>query len=157
MLQSFASSPPDTQTGRAALSARFLAFLLDLIIVFVMTMIPWVGAIMGVFYWLLRDGLPFDFMDHRSIGKTVLKIRPIGRHGERVSVPASVRRNWILAIGALPWVLDLLPFIKKTLLPWLLLLCVVLLIIEGILVLISRDRRRLGDRLAQTCVVRSKE
>jgi uncharacterized RDD family membrane protein YckC len=55
----------------------------------------------GIAYALLRDGLTYDFMDGRSIGKKLMKLRPVRHDGSPMDMATSARRNWPLAFGSL--------------------------------------------------------
>ncbi len=51
----------------------------------------------GGAYMLVRDGLAYDFADGRSVGKKIMKLRPVRLDGGAMDMDASIRRNWSLA------------------------------------------------------------
>lgn len=119
--------PVDWQT-------RSLAFLIDLIVFITLfyglgaTYHFW-GIFLSMIYIVFRDGL----FSGQSIGKKVMGIRVVHTDGRPISFVDSSFRN----------VLFLIPY----LLP-------VGLVIETVALFRSPERRRLGDRIAGTRVVR---
>ena len=81
------------------LHERLLAFLIDMVIVMLLCLIPKVGWIFGLIYFLGRDAIPS--LKGQSAGKKVFRIRTrtIGTH-ESLSVnpEKSVTRGLILLI-----------------------------------------------------------
>jgi uncharacterized RDD family membrane protein YckC len=143
----------DPITGKADLSKRFLAMLIDAVLAFVVGMIPFIGGIVAAAYWLVRDGLELEFMDGRSIGKKVMKLRPVRLDGGRMDIETSVKRNWMFALGG---VISLLLFIP--IIGWLLMIPVALFalaigLFEVFRVLTEAEGRRLGDTMANTKVI----
>ncbi len=138
---------------KADLAKRFIAALIDGVIAAVVSFIPLVGSIAGAAYMLLRDGLELEFMDGRSIGKKVMKLRPITSDGSKMTIEKSIRRNWMFALGAFNGILLFIPILG-----WLL---IIVLSIAGLLiglfevfkVLTDAEGRRLGDNMAGTKVV----
>lgn len=49
---------------------------------------------------MLRDGFDVEFMDHRSIGKRLMNLRPVRLDGAPVDLETSLRRNWMFGIGS---------------------------------------------------------
>ncbi|MCK4271511.1 RDD family protein [bacterium] len=140
--------------GKADLGKRFLAALIDVGCAFVVGLIPIIGGLIGAAYMLLRDGLEFDFMDHRSIGKKVMKLRPVMLDGGgNIDTITSVKRNWMFALGAIVQVLMYIPVIGWALIPVVGVISLILGIIEIVLVLTDPEGRRMGDKLAGTKVV----
>ena len=115
------------------------------------------GLLLAGAYYLVRDGLEFDFMDHRSIGKKVLKLRPVRLDGGAMDLEASVRRNWTLALSTL--ILGLSYLVGGWggffLLTGLAGLAGLLSLVEAILVITDKDGRRIGDKMANTQVIAS--
>jgi uncharacterized RDD family membrane protein YckC len=131
---------------------RILAAVIDAVITFVVGFIPIIGGLTAAAYWLFRDGLDFEFMDHRSLGKKVMKLRPVGPGGRPIDLMTSVKRNWMFALGG---VVQLLLFVP--ILGWIVglligLVAVAIGLIELILVLTDGQGRRMGDRMAGTVV-----
>ena len=67
----------DISKGKADIGKRIIAALIDGVLVAIVSLIPVIGWVIGPLYWLLRDGLDIEFMNHRRIGKKLLKLRPI--------------------------------------------------------------------------------
>jgi uncharacterized RDD family membrane protein YckC len=144
---------PGGPAGKADLMKRFVAALIDGLLAGVVSMVPLVGGLAGAAYMLLRDGFEFDFMDRRSLGKKVMKLRPVRLDGQPMDLMASAMRNWMFALGGLAALLVYIPILG-----WLLLIPVGLAafglgVIEIVLVVTDAQGRRLGDRLAATQVV----
>ncbi|MHB1224164.1 MAG: RDD family protein [Gemmatimonadaceae bacterium] len=139
--------------GKADLGKRFIAAVIDGVIGFGIGLIPFVGGLIAAAYWLVRDGLEIEFMDRRSIGKKVMKLRPVRLDGLPMDIPTSVRRNWMFALGG---VIQMLMFIP--ILGWLLMIPVAIVAIAlGLLelykVVTDPQGRRLGDGMAGTRVI----
>ena len=97
--------------GKPDTVARFLAFLIDAVAVAAVGLVPVIGGLVGIAYVLTRDGLAFDFMDGRSIGKKLMKLRPVRLDGQPMDLNTSVMRNWPLSLGSLAQVLIFIPVI----------------------------------------------
>jgi uncharacterized RDD family membrane protein YckC len=134
-------------TTKADLSKRLIAALIDNVLASLVGFIPVVGGIVGAAYILLKDGLEFEFMDKRSIGKKLMKLRPVRLDGGSMDITTSLQRNWPLAIGS---ILSIIPVLG-----WIIAVPVALVIgiIELVLVLTDPEGRRLGDKLAGTKVI----
>jgi uncharacterized RDD family membrane protein YckC len=132
---------------------RFLAFFIDAVIVAVVGLVPVIGGLVGIAYVLVRDGLTYDFMDGRSIGKRVMKLRPVRLDGLPMDVETSVRRNWPLAFGSLAQALIFVPVIGWILIPFVGIAGTVMVVVEIVRVLTGADGRRWGDTMAGTQVV----
>jgi uncharacterized RDD family membrane protein YckC len=149
-------SPPPPP-GRPDPIARFLAYLIDAVAIAAVSSVPFVGALAGTAYALVRDGLNIDFMRHRSFGKRVMKLRTVRLDGAPMDLATSVRRNWPLAIGALASFFLYIPLLGLVLFPLLLLVGLGVWIFEGYRVLNHPDGRRWGDDLAGTRVIASED
>ena len=139
--------------GKADPSKRIVAVVIDAVIAVIIGMIPWIGGIISAAYWLLRDGMELEFMDQRSVGKKLMKLRPITADGGRLDMMISVKRNWMFGFGG---VIQFLVYIP--LLGWLLVFPVALValgigVIELYKVLTDEEGRRFGDIWADTKVV----
>lgn len=134
---------------------RFLAYLIDAVIVGVVGMVPIIGGLVGIAYVLVRDGLDYDFMDRRSIGKKVMKLRPIRVDGLPMDVNTSIQRNWPLAFASLAQALAFVPVLGWLLAPFVVLGGLILLLFEAYKVVTDPDGRRWGDTLAGTKVVQA--
>lgn len=146
----------DAATGAHAkvpLGKRFLAVLIDAGLTIVVGFVPVIGWLAGSAYWLLRDGLDVDFMDHRSLGKKLMGLRPVALDGSPMDLVASAKRNWPLAIGGIASFLVAIPFIG-----WIFALLVGLValaigVVEIVLVFTDPRGRRIGDRTGNSQVV----
>ena len=99
------------------------------------------------------DLFEFDFMDHRSIGKKVMKLRPVLLDGGKTDMTASIKRNWMFALGGLVQVLMFIPVVGWALIPVVGVISLILAIIEIVLILTDPEGRRLGDKIAGTKVI----
>ncbi len=141
------------EAGKADLSKRFIAAIIDGAIAFVIGMIPFIGGFIGAGYWLVRDGLELEFMDRRSIGKKIMKLRPVRLDGRPMDIPTSVKRNWMFALGGVIQVLLFIPILG-----WLLMIPVAFIalgfgLFELYKVVTDPQGRRLGDNMAGTKVI----
>lgn len=95
---------------KADMGKRVVAYFTDMIginvVAGILWAIPGLGEILGVAlivgYMLLRDGFDFEFMKQRSLGKQLMKIRPVRIDGQPMDLAASAQRNWILLIPFMP-------------------------------------------------------
>lgn len=142
-----------TTLAKADVGKRIVAALIDFAIAFVMILLPGVGQLLAAGYLLLRDGLELDFMNHRSIGKKVMKLHLESVEGQPLELITSVKRNWIFAIGPLVLLLFFIPILGWLMLPFALFAAIALGITELVLALTDADGRRLGDKWAGTIVV----
>lgn len=143
-----------TATPTADLGPRILAALIDAVLAFAVGFVPVVGGLAAAAYWVVRDGLDVEFMDHRSLGKKVMNLRPVTAAGAPVDLQTSVKRNWMLGLGGVAQILLFIPFVG-----WLLVLPVALAaLVVGVmeLILVLTSGRRWGDRLAGTRVVEAR-
>lgn len=141
-----AEGKPDTMT-------RFIAFLIDAVAVYAVGLVPIIGGIVGVAYVLLRDGLDYEFMDKRSIGKKIMKLRPVRLDGQPMDMRTSVMRNLPLTLGSLAQILLFVPILGWILVPFVLIAGIVVVIIEIVRVFNDPEGRRWGDQLAGTKVI----
>jgi uncharacterized RDD family membrane protein YckC len=126
---------------RAGLLLRTAAKIIDFILIAaVVEIIPRAGYFAGLVYLLLGDG----FFDGRSVGKKLIRLRVVSAvtHGP-CSFRDSILRNSTLAAGYILWIV---PWIG-----WIFILLTAAL--EFILILGSRDGKRLGDEFAKTVVL----
>ena len=108
---------------------RIVAYLIDIVLTAVVSIIPFVGWIAGLAYMLTRDALPF--LDGQSIGKKVMKLRAVSAEDDQ-----PLTNNWGLAI-----IRNIVLFIP--LFP----------VVELIVLLTNDQKLRLGDQWAKTRVV----
>lgn len=130
---------------------RFLAFLIDVVVMFILNLIPGLGAWLGLAYLLLRDGLDIEYMRHRSLGKHFMKLKPVTIDGGDLAILDSVKRNWTLAVATIISLLRLPAFLA-----WLLMLAAIAIAIyEIFLVITDEEGRRWGERIADTRLIES--
>ena len=141
------------EVPKADLVKRFLAFLIDGVIAAIVSRIPWIGGILAALYILFRDGFDYEFMDHRSLGKRIMRLRPLCDNGSPVTFRVSAARNWPLVVTSLAIVLLLIPILGWLLIPLAWVAGLILLLVEGFLTITDEAGRRWGDRLAGTRVV----
>jgi len=146
-------STTSSTNGKADLGKRFIAGVIDAVIAMIIGLIPVIGGFIGAAYMLFRDGMPYTFMDHRSVGKKLMKLRPVTLDGGPVDISISAQRNWMFALGTLIQALIYIPIIGWVLIPIVALAALIIIIIEIILVTIKEDGRRWGDNLANTKVI----
>lgn len=126
---------------RAGLLLRAAAKIIDFILIAaVIEIIPKAGYFAGLAYLLLGDG----FFDGRSVGKKLIKLRVVSTvTGGPCTFRDSILRNSTFAVGYILWIV---PWIG-----WIFILLIAAL--EYILILGSRDGKRLGDEFAKTVVL----
>jgi uncharacterized RDD family membrane protein YckC len=139
--------------GKADLGKRFIAHIIDSVVAYVIGLVPIIGGIAGAAYLVCRDGLEVDFMDRRSFGKKIMKLRPIRLDGQPMDLEASARRNWMWGIGALISLLLYIPIIGWILIPVVAVIAVAIGLYEVYKVITDDEGRRWGDQLANTKVV----
>ena len=152
--ESSAGTGPYTwPTGKAEISKRIVAVIIDAVISVLVGLIPWIGGIISAAYWVLRDGMELEFMDNRSVGKKLMKLRPLTADGQKVDMMMSIQRNWMFGLGGILWFLAYIPIIGWLLMVPVGLVALVFGVIELIKVLTDEEGRRLGDVWAKTKVV----
>jgi uncharacterized RDD family membrane protein YckC len=141
-------------TGKkAVLINRMIALIIDALIAGVIGFIPLLGGIIGTAYMLLRDGFEFEFMDHRSVGKKLMKLRPIRLDGGAVDLETSVKRNWMFAFGALAQTVRFVPLLGGLFAFVIGLAALAVGIMEIVFTVKDPEGRRWGDYLANTKVI----
>lgn len=138
--------------GKADLGKRFIAAIIDAVIAVFVGFIPIIGGLIATAYWLVRDGLDIDFMDHRSLGKKLVKLRPVTLDGSPVDIMTSVKRNWMFALVGVAQLFGMTIVGLVIAIP-LLFLVLVIWVVEVTLVLTDSEGRRFGDKFANTKVI----
>ena len=141
--------------ARADLTKRFLAALIDGVLCAVLALVPVAGALAGAVYVLVRDGLDVEFMRRRSIGKQLMKLRPVRLDGQPMDIPTSVKRNCLFVVGLIGLPFAVIPILGWGLAALLGTVQLVISIVEIVLVVTDPGGRRMGDRLAGTRIVES--
>lgn len=137
----------------ADLLPRALAAIIDGLIGGILAaVIPILGGILGAAYILSKDALMFqatknDQWKNKSVGKYLFKIHVQSDQADPIDWVTSIKRNWPLAIGTVVAIIPILGWVLGPLVAF------VFSIIELVLVLTDPNRRRLGDRVANSRVV----
>ncbi|MGC8915950.1 MAG: RDD family protein [Thermoanaerobaculum sp.] len=147
------ASTPGSGPAKADLGKRFIAALIDGLLSAGVSLIPFVGGIVGGLYMLLRDGLELEFMERRSIGKQLMKLRPVRLDGQPMDPVTSIKRNLPLCVGLVGTIFMVIPFLGWIVAILFGLVGLALAVIEVILVLTDPQGRRMGDKLAGTQVI----
>jgi len=150
--QESSSAAKAATAGKAEIGKRFIAAIIDAVIALAIGFIPIIGGLVATAYWLVRDGLDIDFMDHRSLGKKVMKLRPVTLDGGPVDIMTSMKRNWMFALIGVAQLLAYTIIGLLIAIP-LALLVFAIGIVEVVLVLTDSEGRRLGDKFANTKVI----
>jgi uncharacterized RDD family membrane protein YckC len=131
---------PD-EFNRAGLLLRVISKVIDFIIIATAAQIlPKVGYFAGLLYLLIGDG----FFEGRSVGKRLVGLRVISANTDKpCTFKESILRNSVFGIGFL--------FYKIPWIGWIFI--TIVLVVEFIILLGSRDGMRLGDEIAKTKVV----
>lgn len=148
-------TPKNNPQEKADPVKRIIAMVIDGVAAAIVGMIPFIGGIIGALYILLRDALPIEALEYKSIGKKLLKLSVVKTEGPpgRIDYGTSAKRNWMFALGPIMMFLMFIPIIG-----WILDLligigCLVLVIIELIKIFSDKQGIRLGDKMAGTRVV----
>lgn len=145
--------PSPRTEARPDIGRRIIAVIIDVIIAFVLGFIPFIGGLLGALYMLLRDGMHYEIMDRRSVGKKLMRLRPVCLDGGEMDVGRSAKRNWMFALGAVNQTLLWIPIIGWALIPIISVAALIIGIVELVLVLTDQEGRRWGDRIAGTKVI----
>lgn len=122
------SSTTTTDERIASDGNRIIAYIIDAVITGALCIVPLVGWIVGIAYYLTRDALPF--LDGQSVGKKAMKLRAVTEDGQPLT------NNWGPAL--IRNVVLLIPFFP---------------LVELIVMLTNPGKRRLGDQWAKTKVI----
>ena len=145
--------PQGWSAGKADMTKRFVAVVIDAALAIVVGMIPFIGGMVAAAYWVLRDGMDLEFMDHRSVGKKLTKLRPVKADGSQLEIMDSVTRNWMFGLGGVIQTLMFIPILG-----WLMIIPVALVALgfglaELFKVVTDAEGRRFGDIWAKTKVI----
>jgi uncharacterized RDD family membrane protein YckC len=134
---------------------RIIAFIIDAVASMIVGLIPFVGGIIGALYMLLRDALPIEALEYKSIGKKLLKLSVVNTENPtaKIDYATSAKRNWMFSLGPLILFFLLIPIIG-----WILDILIgiavfVLVVIEIIKIFSDKKGIRLGDKMAGTMVI----
>lgn len=134
---------------------RIIAFVIDAVAAMIVGFIPLVGGIIGALYMLLRDALPIEALEYKSIGKKLLNLSvvKIEDPASKIDYGASAKRNWMFALGPIMIFLLFIPIIGWILDILIGIAVLVLVIIETIKLFTDEKGIRLGDKQAGTMVI----
>jgi len=134
---------------------RIIAFVIDAVASMIVGFIPFVGGIIGALYMLLRDALPIEALEYKSIGKKLLKLSVVNIEDptSKIDYAASAKRNWMFALGPM-----MMFFLFIPILGWIINILIgiavfILVIIEIIKIFSDEKGVRLGDNMAGTMVI----
>lgn len=126
---------------------RVASYVIDVLPTFLVLFVAWIPVaglmLAGLFlvpYWLLRD------VTGASLGKLLLGLKVVARNGHPATIGARVLRNLPIAVGP---VFALIPVLGYALVGP---VSFIIILIEAIMLLSQGER--LGDRLANTTVLR---
>ena len=122
---------PSTNTPELRIAdtgTRIVAYLIDIVLVILMSLVPIAGWIAAIVYVITRDALPF--LDGQSIGKKAMGLRAVSEDGQALTNNwgPSIIRNIVLFI----------PFFA---------------LVELFVLLSNEKGLRLGDQWAKTKVI----
>ena len=117
--------------------------------------IPLVGGIIGALYMLLRDALPIEALEHKSIGKKLLNLSVVNVADptSKIDYGVSAKRNWMFALGPIMFFFLFIPIIGWILDILIAIVALILVIIETIKLFSDEKGIRLGDKQAGTMVI----
>lgn len=158
---SAAPAAPATGAGKADLAKRFIAALIDGILVgivgAVVGFVPFIGGPIAFVvvggYWLFRDGLDLEFANKRSVGKQLMKLRPVRLDGQPMDRNISMKRNIPLAIYSVGYLLWIVPVLGHIASIPIFIIGGIINLIEAVLVITDAEGRRWGDKMAGTKVI----
>jgi uncharacterized RDD family membrane protein YckC len=156
-----AARPESAPVARPDTFKRILAKFLDAIFAAIIFWVAYlivpgaffaslVAAIVAGAYLLVKDGLDLDLMRRQSLGKRIVGLSVVRLDGSPMDVEASVRRNWMFAIGYLTQAAAFGWGVLATLIS---LAALALVIYELFRLITATDGRRWGDELAHTQVI----
>ncbi len=158
MNEEVTQAPSTRELKKADPGKRVIAFLIDGVLAGIVSAIPVVGGLIGALYMLLRDALPVEALDHKSVGKKLvgLAVVPEGNPGARIGYVVSAKRNWMWAIGPVLAIPAHIPFIGLLLIPIYAILSLalfVLAVVETLKIFNDPQGKRIGDTMAGTMVI----
>ncbi|MFP4662203.1 MAG: RDD family protein [Halanaerobiales bacterium] len=138
---------------KAEFLPRFMAAVIDGFVGWIFVLIPFLGGLLSAAYILLKDGIMFqitknDDWKNKSIGKKVMNLEVEKLDGGVVDLAVSAKRNIPLSIGSIIAVVPILGWIIGPI------VALVFAVIEIVVFLTDERGRRLGDRWANTMVVK---
>ena len=134
---------------------RIIAFVIDAVASMIVGFIPFIGGIIGALYMLLRDALPIEALEYKSIGKKLLKLSVVKTEepASKIDYATSARRNWMFALGPIMLFFLFIPIIGWIIDILLGIAVLILVIIEIVKLFTNEKGLRLGDKMAGTMVI----
>jgi hypothetical protein len=134
---------------------RIIAFVIDSVLASVVGFVPFIGAIVGALYMLLRDALPVEALNFKSVGKKLmnLSVVNVAQPEVKIDYATSAKRNWMFALGPLMMFFAFIPILGWIIDIILMLAVFVLVIIETIKIFQDPNGQRMGDKMANTMVI----
>ena len=148
-----ATAVPPAVPVKADIGKRIVAALIDGCLAAAVAWIPFVGGIAASAYILVRDGLELEFMDRRSLGKKLMKLRPVRLDGQAMNIETSIKRNAPLCIGGIGAIFWVIPFLGWILAILLGVIGLMVALVEVVLAVTDPEGRRMGDKLGATKVI----
>lgn len=151
-----ASGSPDLK--KADPTKRIIATLIDSILAGIVSAIPVIGGIVGAAYMLLRDALPIQALEFKSVGKKLMGLSVVveANPSAKIDYATSAKRNWMWAIGPVISIPAHIPFLGLLLIPLYFILGIALLILgitELMKIFNDPKGKRMGDTMAGTMVI----
>jgi len=145
----------DAALTKADPGKRIIAFIIDAVASMIVGLIPLAGGIIGALYMLLRDALPIEALEYKSIGKKLLKLSVVNIEDStsKIDYAASAKRNWMFALGPIMLFFFFVPIIGWTINIMIGIAVFILVIIEIIRIFSDEKGIRLGDKMAGTMVI----
>ena len=145
----------DVELTKADPVKRIIAFVIDVVASMIVSFIPLVGGIIGALYMLLRDALPIEALEYKSIGKKLLKLSVVKIEDptSKVDYAISAKRNWMFALGPIMLFFLFIPIIGWIIDILLGIAVLILVIIEIVKLFTNEKGLRLGDKMAGTMVI----
>ncbi len=134
---------------------RIIAFIIDAVASMIVGFIPLVGGIIGALYMLLRDALPIEALEYKSIGKKLMKISVVNTQDptSKVDYGMSAKRNWMFALGPIMLFFLFIPIIGWIIDILLGIAVLIIVIIEIVKLFTNEKGLRWGDKMAGTMVI----
>jgi uncharacterized RDD family membrane protein YckC len=145
----------DVELAKADPVKRIIAFIIDAVACMIVGLIPLVGGIIGALYMLLRDALPIEALEYKSIGKKLLKLSVVNTEApsSKIDYALSAKRNWMFALGPIMLFFLFIPIIGWIIDILLGIAVLILVIIEIVKIFTNEKGQRLGDKMAGTMVI----
>jgi uncharacterized RDD family membrane protein YckC len=129
-------------------------FALFLVIPYLGKFVFFIGQMIAFSYMACRDALPIGEFNGASFGKKLVGLKAVDRHGNKISLQQSIKRNLPFFLpGVLATLFGSIPAIGPLLGALIGLLGLLLIIAELLKVVSDKDGLRLGDLFAETRVI----